>query len=484
MFVQNELDLTSLTGSARNTPVPAGRQRPSQRLRDNMHLVDPALNRRFSNDPLARSDTPNSAYSMEMPRTFQSHLQNSVMPPVYPFSDSPLVKQESFDSDYEDDDDQTFQPNARRTTRRRRNIKSDSIASFNEDEFYDALSNDTAKLKGVFWPGMDIFDSATPDMRRKRNQKKAVSVLRALQATSEIVEPTECVYDAEGVLRKEREITGNPESEDDLIEGESEPEPDFNEKKRPRRSRPRQALADKNPNTGRVTRNRTQPHHPSFGARNSKKRAAYFDELEDDDLTFTERPSKKRTGLSIHRDNSGPDITFDNPTPLNVLTASFRDPYQQGGYQPHHRQTNFNMQSSHGRDGSWGQSGTFRSNSHGNGMPAPGLTNFGQYLHHGSVPQGVSMANPLAPMPQQLGFGMHGLQGGNAMYSHHGNPAGGWDMFAFDHPDVGILDNAGVNFAAATTTAEMPSANPLFFSTNNKDDDEGTISAPESDHEK
>lgn len=483
MWVWAERCLTSLTGSARSTPVPAGRQHPSQRLRNNMHLVDPALNRRFSNDPMARSDTPNSAYSMDMPRTFQSHLQNSVMPAVYPFSDSPLVKQESFDSDYEDDEDPSFQPNVRRTTRRRRNIKSDSIVSFNEDEFLDALANDTAKLKGVFWPGMDIFDSATPEMRRKRNQKKAVSVLRALQATSEIVEPTECVYDTEGVLRKEREITGIPESEDDLIEGESEPEPDITEKKRPRRSRPRQALADKNPNTGRVTRLRAQPHHPSVGGRNNKKRPAYFDELEDDDLTFTERPTQKRTGLSIHRDNSGPDITFDNPAPLSVLTASFRDPYQQSGYQTLHRQTNFNVQNSQGRDASWGQSGTFRPNHHGNGMLATGLTNFGQYLH-GSVPQGISMTNPLAPMPQQLGFEMHGLQGGNGIYSHHGNPGGGWDMFAFDHPDIGILDNASVNFAAATSTGEMPSANPLFFSSNNKDDDEGTISAPESDHEK
>lgn len=38
--------------------------------------------------------------------------------------------------------------------------------------------------------GMGMFDSATPDMRRKRNQKKAISVVQHLQATSEIVAAT------------------------------------------------------------------------------------------------------------------------------------------------------------------------------------------------------------------------------------------------------------------------------------------------------
>ncbi|KAK4500380.1 hypothetical protein PRZ48_008569 [Zasmidium cellare] len=467
-------------GPARGTPAPANRQRssqqPSHRLRDNMHLVDPALGRRFSNDPLSRSDTPNSVYSMEMP-TFQSHLQRGLMPAPYPYSETPLVKQESFDSDYDEEEDPAFEPNARRSTRRRRNLKSDSVVSFNEEDYLDALANDTAKLKGVFWPGMDIFDSATPEMRRKRNQKKANSVLQALQATSEIVEPTECVYDTEGVLRKEREITGNPESEDDLIEGESEPEPDLTEKKRPRRPRPRPALADKNVNTGRVTRNRAQPHHPSVGSR-GKKRAAQFDGMEEDkDLTFTERPSKKRAGLSIHRDNSGPDITFDNPAQLNVLTASFRDPYQQG-YQVHHHQTNANMSGSHGRDASWGQSSTFRPNNNGHGMG-----NFGQYFHHGSMPQAGGMVNPLAPLPQQLSYGMQGLQGGNGIFSHQGNPAGTWDVFNYEHPDVSILEANSINFGATT---EMPPANPLYFhaANNSKEDDEVTISAAGSDNEK
>ena len=59
-----------------------------------------------------------------------------------------------------------------------------------------------------------MFDSATPEMRRKRNQKKATSVVLQLQATSEVVEPNEMVFDASGTLRRERVITGDPNLSD------------------------------------------------------------------------------------------------------------------------------------------------------------------------------------------------------------------------------------------------------------------------------
>jgi hypothetical protein len=52
-----------------------------------------------------------------------------------------------------------------------------------------------ARLKGDIRPGMDIFDPATPEICRKRNQKKATSVIVQLQATSEIVTPTELIFD-------------------------------------------------------------------------------------------------------------------------------------------------------------------------------------------------------------------------------------------------------------------------------------------------
>ncbi|KAL1975890.1 hypothetical protein VTN31DRAFT_4282 [Thermomyces dupontii] len=68
-----------------------------------------------------------------------------------------------------------------------------------------------AKLKGVFWPGMDVFDSATDAMKRQRNQKKDEAVLRMMAKTSKDTEPTEMVFSPSGTLQREREITGNVE---------------------------------------------------------------------------------------------------------------------------------------------------------------------------------------------------------------------------------------------------------------------------------
>lgn len=110
-------------------------------------------------------------------------------------------------------------------------------------------ADEMAKLKGVLWPGMDIFDSATQQMRRKRNQKKDGTVLRRMQLTSSLVEPTELVFSPSGILRKQRVITGNVE-DDSPLKGES-PIP----KRRPPQLRPsrskRRALAEIDPNVAR-----------------------------------------------------------------------------------------------------------------------------------------------------------------------------------------------------------------------------------------
>ncbi|KAG8623168.1 hypothetical protein KVT40_008144 [Elsinoe batatas] len=72
--------------------------------------------------------------------------------------------------------------------------------------------NDSNLLKGIIWPGMDLFDSATPEMRRKRNQKKSLDVIDRLQATSNMIEATEVVYTPEIIQSKARAITGLPHS--------------------------------------------------------------------------------------------------------------------------------------------------------------------------------------------------------------------------------------------------------------------------------
>ncbi|RAL15611.1 uncharacterized protein BO97DRAFT_384962 [Aspergillus homomorphus CBS 101889] len=77
-------------------------------------------------------------------------------------------------------------------------------------------ADEMARLKGVLWPGMDIFDSATEQMRRRRNQKKDESILRRMEKTSLCVEPTELVFSPTGILRRQRVISGNVEDSSPL----------------------------------------------------------------------------------------------------------------------------------------------------------------------------------------------------------------------------------------------------------------------------
>jgi hypothetical protein len=83
---------------------------------------------------------------------------------------------------------------AERRPRRSRQATMDLCAI--EDDPVDGAADSTSltestKLKGVYWPGMDLFDSATPEMRRKRNQKKDSSVVEQLELNSQDVEATE-----------------------------------------------------------------------------------------------------------------------------------------------------------------------------------------------------------------------------------------------------------------------------------------------------
>ena len=68
------------------------------------------------------------------------------------------------------------------------------------------------RLKGIIWPGMDLFDSASPDAKRRRNQKKNGSILEHLMITSVTVQPTEIIFDMSGAIHKMRHISGQVES--------------------------------------------------------------------------------------------------------------------------------------------------------------------------------------------------------------------------------------------------------------------------------
>lgn len=119
----------------------------------------------------------------------------------------------------------------------------DSFEYSNGNEMDKERADEIARLKGVLWPGMDIFDSATEQMKRKRNQKKDEGTLKMMEKTSMGVEPTELVFSPTGILRKQRVISGNVEDSSPL-KGET-PIP------KKRATRPKRILSQVDPNAQR-----------------------------------------------------------------------------------------------------------------------------------------------------------------------------------------------------------------------------------------
>lgn len=170
--------------------------------------------------------------------------------------------------------------------------------------------SESTKLKGVYWPGMDIFDSATPEMRRKRNQKKDSSVVEQLELNSQEVEPTELIFTPTGSFKRQRRISSSvyDDDEDDIIKAES-----------PILPLPRLALGDIDVNVPRRQRymSRAQPFYiPRGGCDDEYARS-------DLGITFGDRAPKPKRGFEVFQDNEAP---FGHPTPFTTLTAGFRVP--------------------------------------------------------------------------------------------------------------------------------------------------------------
>ncbi|KAH7132498.1 hypothetical protein B0J11DRAFT_481865 [Dendryphion nanum] len=163
--------------------------------------------------------------------------------------------------------------------------------------------NESTKLKGVYWPGMDIFDSATPEMRRKRNQKKDSSVVEQLELNSQEVEPTELIFTPQGSFKKQRRISS---SEYDIEESS----PTRGETPRPYLTRP--ALANLDVNTNRRSRQhtRSQLARNQYGLDNGRA-----------DYGVGNHPPHRRRAFEVFQDD---EVSFSQPAGFNYLTAGFR----------------------------------------------------------------------------------------------------------------------------------------------------------------
>jgi hypothetical protein len=441
------------------------------------------------------------------------------------YAGTPL-KQEAFSSSLYDDDDESLEldvprlmapPPTRRRTTRRVNSESNGSVFTDDNTELGETTNDPKQLKGVQWPGMAMFDSATPEMKRKRNQKKEYSVIEQLQATSEFIEPTEMIFDNNNAfaLRRSREITGDAEIDEDEspLSGEVTPEPEpVAAKKRPsRRSRP--ALTERNVNsgTGRITRRRAALM--AAAARNQDAdskpamRGPYYDggasvDEDDNDVLTYGPPRRRRTGLSIHRDNTGPDITFPEPpqASANVLTSAFRSPFEQGPNAPQQQPSTFGQ----GQFGRMHQRPPSFSYVVGNGFRPQGIPHhpsgnqgFASFGHlnaqpqyqFGGLPQPPAIQNgqnALTAFQQTFGLGqqqpMYSRAPDSGMFQQqpvHNSPST-WDVFGFGPHD----SHPGHGMEHVFQTAGLES-NPLFFSSTHatpQEDDDATISAPASEH--
>jgi hypothetical protein len=167
--------------------------------------------------------------------------------------------------------------------------------------------SESTKLKGVYWPGMDIFDSATPEMRRKRNQKKDSSVVEQLELNSQEVEPTELIFTPTGSFKRQRRISSSviDDEEDSPIKTES-----------PRPVLRRQVLANLDVNVPRRSHQVARPtHHNPYSARHG-----YDDDRSREDFGYGygDRAPKRKRVFDVYQDD---DTPFSQPSGFNYLTA-------------------------------------------------------------------------------------------------------------------------------------------------------------------
>jgi hypothetical protein len=154
---------------------------------------------------------------------------------------------------------------ATRNTQRSSNTQARSTADLVDEEFSFAavvdvttpVTPEASKLKGVIWPGMDLFDAASFEAKRKRNQKKDGSVLKQMEITSELIEPYEIIYSSGGTKIKERFIDGNVDSSSPLRGETPVPKPQVPKKRQP--------LAPASANTSRNARSKTKGKNSKTG---------------------------------------------------------------------------------------------------------------------------------------------------------------------------------------------------------------------------
>jgi hypothetical protein len=291
--------------AARPTAIPtieAPAPRPTRRVAV-ANLLDPRLSEQqtIKAEPIC-SPTPSArAGPVLRHRNFAPHMQ-------YWATDSRASSRSYTNPDCETSSEYS-DPSERR---RYRYTVADSCAI--EDDPAEPVEDpmavsESTKLKGVYWPGMDIFDSATPEMRRKRNQKKDSSVVEQLQINSQEVEATELIFTPQGSFKRQRRISNSEYDDDDEIEIKTES---------PQPTRLRPALARLDANTHR-TRQHSRTIFPFHSRSQYEDRGrSIFDYNHNDRAAH-----RKKGGFSVYQDDDDEEVTFGQPASMSYLTSGF-----------------------------------------------------------------------------------------------------------------------------------------------------------------
>ncbi|KAL8777121.1 MAG: hypothetical protein Q9213_008002 [Squamulea squamosa] len=138
----------------------------------------------------------------------------------------------------------------------------------------------TPELKGVYYPGMSIFDAASAEAQKKRNQRKHDSLLAQIQQESLDIECNEYIYWPDGSLKMCRFITGDVQSSPFKDDTPPAPPP---KRRRGRKSKQASKNVDQDRLmvTGQSQTNRDKSAHGSLnnGPEPSTKTACVHDSL-------------------------------------------------------------------------------------------------------------------------------------------------------------------------------------------------------------
>lgn len=119
----------------------------------------------------------------------------------------------------------------------------------------------TPELKGICYPGMALFDSASVDAQRKRNQRKNDSLIAQIEQDSLEIECNEYIYWPDGSLKLCRFITGDVQS---TPPKEDTPPPPPPKRRRGRKSKVKEGAM--NEKLGKLKKSSRAPVHEASHA--------------------------------------------------------------------------------------------------------------------------------------------------------------------------------------------------------------------------